>query len=151
LTGLSCLVGSEAGCSSFSDYFDRLLYVAPKSIGLAVVCFVLLRPGKSLQIITEVSERIHYIFVPHQAEATLRKRGTLASPRPIRWRELAKLLFTQGPRWWTPNFVLRNRARKAALHAKELEVEAELLRQVFEWERARNNAEEAKKHHASMG
>jgi hypothetical protein len=151
LTGLSCLVGSDAGCRNFPHYFDGLTTVAPKAIGLAAICFVLVRPGKSLQILTDMSERIHYLFVPHQAAATLRKRGTPDSPRPIRWRELAKLVFAQGPGWWTPAFVLRNRARKAALHAKELEAEAELLRQVFERERARDNAEEAKKHYASMG
>jgi hypothetical protein len=91
---------------------------------------------------------IHYVFVPHPAADALRERGTVDAPRPIKREELKKILDSDGPAWWTPDFVLRNKERKAALHTKELEAEAELLHKAYERERARARAEDEKRYRA---
>lgn len=134
----ACVLGNEIVCSGLGDMYLTFFEALGICLLGAGVLFALWRPKLVLAY-------LHYFFVPHPAAEALRERGTADSPLPIDREKLSKGLLGAPPPWWMPEFVERNRARKAALHTEELKVETELMKQVFERERARGRAEEAKK------
>lgn len=150
LTGLSCLVGSEAGCRNFPGYFDGLTTVAPKFIGLAAVCFVLLRPRASIRAVQGAIAWLHYFFVPHPAESAINAGRRFRTPQKIDPKAVVDAMrqdasFDRGAQHLPPAYQSESKRKRAEKLREAAEADRKLLEKLTEREWARRIWEKAKR------